>query len=90
MLIGPDKVSIWPYSSKQAFILVIPQRPVFFAVRIFLGVISTFCEVKFYRTVFEKINERVGRYLFFMLLTSAGMWNSSTGNNARIRFESEI
>jgi hypothetical protein len=27
----------------------------------------------------EKINERVGRYLFFMLLFSAGMWNASAG-----------
>ncbi|KAG6910519.1 hypothetical protein DXG01_009938 [Tephrocybe rancida] len=29
--------------------------------------------------VVEKINERVGRYLFFMLMFSAGMWNASSG-----------
>lgn len=29
----------------------------------------------------EKINFRVGRYLFFMLMFSAGMWNSATGAN---------
>lgn len=44
----------------------------------FFGLLSTFCEAKFYRTVVETINERVGRYLFFMLLTSAGMWSAST------------
>jgi alpha-1,2-mannosyltransferase len=56
------------------------QRPAFFAVRIFLAVISVLTEAKFYRTVFEKINERVARYVFFMLLVSAGMWNASAGN----------
>ncbi|KAJ8473074.1 hypothetical protein ONZ45_g16435 [Pleurotus djamor] len=53
------------------------KRPAFFAVRISLAVISVLTEAKFYRTVYEKINEHVGRYLFFMLLTSAGMWNAS-------------
>jgi alpha-1,2-mannosyltransferase len=57
------------------------QRISFFAVRIFLGVISTLCEAALYRAVVEKINERVGRYLFFMLLFSAGMWNSATGKS---------
>jgi len=55
------------------------QRPAFFAVRISLALVSSFCEAKLYRTVVEKVNERVGRYLFFMLLCSAGMWNASTG-----------
>jgi alpha-1,2-mannosyltransferase len=55
------------------------QRPAFFTVRITLAVASTLCEAKLYRTVVEKINERVGRYLFFMLLCSAGMWNASAG-----------
>ncbi|KII93600.1 glycosyltransferase family 22 protein [Plicaturopsis crispa FD-325 SS-3] len=54
------------------------KRPAFFAVRIALGLVSTLCEVRFYRTVAVKINERVGRYLFFMLMLSAGMWNAST------------
>ncbi|KAK7063943.1 mannosyltransferase [Favolaschia claudopus] len=53
------------------------KRAAFFAVRITLAVISVLAEAKFYRTVYEKINERVGRYLFFMLLFSAGMWNAS-------------
>lgn len=57
------------------------QRPAFFAVRMFLGVISVLTEARFYRTVSEKINDRVGRYLFFMLLFSAGMWNASTGES---------
>jgi alpha-1,2-mannosyltransferase len=54
------------------------QRAAFFAVRIFLALITVLCEAKFYRTVHEKVNDRVGRYLFFMLLFSAGMWNAST------------
>ncbi|KAF7436487.1 mannosyltransferase [Pleurotus ostreatus] len=59
-------------------VLVGPEkRPAFFAVRISLAVMSVLAESKFYRTAYEKINEHVGRYLFFMLLTSAGMWNSS-------------
>ncbi|KAF8215850.1 glycosyltransferase family 22 protein [Mycena galopus ATCC 62051] len=53
------------------------KRAAFFAVRISLATISVLAEAKFYRTVYEKINERVGRYLFFMLLFSAGMWNAS-------------
>ncbi len=44
-----------------------------------LALVSVLVEARFYRTVFEKVNERVGRYLFFMLLFSAGMWNASTG-----------
>ncbi|KAG5342034.1 hypothetical protein C0989_005714 [Termitomyces sp. Mn162] len=42
--------------------------------------VSAFCvlaEASFYKVVADKINERVGRYLFFMLLFSAGMWNAS-------------
>ncbi|KIY49266.1 glycosyltransferase family 22 protein [Fistulina hepatica ATCC 64428] len=54
------------------------KRPAFFGVRLFLAFISSFVEAKFYRAVHEHVNERVGRYLFFMLLTSAGMWNAST------------
>ena len=55
------------------------KRPAFFGVRILLALICTLAEAKFYRTVSEKINERVGRYLFFMLLFSAGMWHASVG-----------
>ncbi|KAI6163889.1 glycosyltransferase family 22 protein [Pisolithus thermaeus] len=53
------------------------KRPAFFAVRIGLAVISTLCEAKFCRIVVEKVNERVGRYLFFMLLFNTGMWIAS-------------
>ncbi|KAJ7070724.1 glycosyltransferase family 22 protein [Mycena amicta] len=53
------------------------KRAAFFAVRISLATVSVIAEAKFYRAVYEKINERVGRYLFFMLLFSAGMWNAS-------------
>jgi len=41
---------------------------------------SVFAEAAFYRVVVERIHERVGRYLFFMLLFSAGMWSASTGS----------
>ena len=40
---------------------------------------STYCEAKFYRAVVETLNDRVGRYMLFMLVFSAGMWNASTG-----------
>ncbi|KAF8167320.1 glycosyltransferase family 22 protein [Crassisporium funariophilum] len=54
------------------------KRVAFFAVRIFLAAISVPVEAKLYRTIVDKINERVGRYYFFMMLFSAGMWNAST------------
>jgi len=57
--------------------LGLEKRPAFFGVRILLALICTLAEAKFYRTVSEKINERVGRYLFFMLLFSAGIWHAS-------------
>lgn len=55
----------------------LPQRPAFFAVRIVLAFITSFCEAFFYRTVVDKINYRAGRYLFFLMLFSVGMWNAS-------------
>ncbi|KIJ53458.1 glycosyltransferase family 22 protein [Sphaerobolus stellatus SS14] len=54
------------------------KRAAFFAVRIFLAVISSFCEAKFYRTIVEVFNERIGRYTLIMLMFSTGMWNAST------------
>ena len=54
------------------------QRAAFFAVRIFLAFICTFSECLFYRKVYENVNHRVGRYLFFILLFNAGMWNASS------------
>jgi alpha-1,2-mannosyltransferase len=50
-------------------------------VRILLAIISTLAEAKLYRTVVEKINERVGRYYFFFMAFSAGMWSASAGNS---------
>ncbi|EGN93107.1 glycosyltransferase family 22 protein [Serpula lacrymans var. lacrymans S7.3] len=63
--------------ARFAFAIGHGKRPAFFAIRILLAVMSVMCEAKLHRTVVEKINERVGRYLFFMLLLSAGMWNAS-------------
>lgn len=44
-----------------------------------LAVISSFCEARFYRAVVEAVNEHVGRYLLFFLLSAAGMYNASIG-----------
>lgn len=55
------------------------QRQQFFALRILLGFICSFCEASFYRGIVEGVNERVGRYVLFSLLLSAGMWSASTG-----------
>ena len=40
---------------------------------------SSFCEAKFYRAIVETLNDRVGRYMLFMMVFNAGMWNASTG-----------
>ncbi|KAG6814143.1 hypothetical protein H0H92_002138 [Tricholoma furcatifolium] len=66
-----------PVIRLSSIILGAEKRPAFFAVRIFLATISALTEAKFYNAVVEKINDRVGRYFFFMLLCSAGMWNAS-------------
>ena len=58
------------------------QRPAFFAVRAVLALASTLIESYFYRSVYTHINERVGRYLFFLLsfpnlkpqATESSMW----------------
>ena len=55
------------------------QRPAFFFVRAVLGTMCTICEAKLYDTVRLKINNRVARYMLFMLVANAGMWNASTG-----------
>ena len=57
------------------------QRPAFFFVRAVLATICTICEAKLYDTVRLKINNRVARYMLFMLVASAGMWNASTGES---------
>ena len=51
--------------------------------RIFLAIISSLCEVTFYRAIVERINYRVGRYVFFMLLFNAGMWTAASGMRFR-------
>ncbi len=49
--------------------------------RAVLGTICTICEAKLYDTVRIKINNRVARYMLFMLLANAGMWNASTSES---------
>ncbi|WVQ81367.1 hypothetical protein IAT38_003490 [Cryptococcus sp. DSM 104549] len=67
----------WPLAHLGPLILRVGKRPSFFALRISLGAISSYCEARFFRTVVETINERVGRYLFFTMLLSAGMFSAS-------------
>ena len=59
--------------------LTVLQRQQFFALRLFLGLISTLCEAKVYRAVVDTVNERVGRYMLFGMIFSAGMWSASVG-----------
>ncbi|WVQ74450.1 hypothetical protein IAR50_004051 [Cryptococcus sp. DSM 104548] len=63
----------WPLAHLGPLILRLGKRPAFFALRISLGAICSFAEAKFYRTVVEAINERVGRYMLFIMMLSAGM-----------------
>ncbi|KIR99848.1 alpha-1,2-mannosyltransferase [Cryptococcus deuterogattii 2001/935-1] len=67
----------WPLAHIGPLILGVGKRPAFFALRICLGAICSFCEAKFFRTVVETVNERVGRYLLFAMILSAGMWSAS-------------
>ncbi|KAG5732486.1 putative glycosyltransferase, partial [Termitomyces sp. T112] len=53
-----------------AALLGTEKRPAFFAVRMFVSAFCVLAEASFYKVVADKINERVGRYLFFMLLFS--------------------
>ncbi|KAJ2935635.1 hypothetical protein H1R20_g1457, partial [Candolleomyces eurysporus] len=53
------------------------KRVMFFGVRIFLAMTSGLAEAAFYRAVVDNISMRAGRYLFFMLVFSSGMWNST-------------
>ncbi|KAI0035168.1 asparagine-linked glycosylation 9 protein isoform a [Vararia minispora EC-137] len=66
----PAKVLSWAIREDS-------KRAAFFAVRMTLATASTLCEAKLYETVKDKINNRVGRYFLFYLLTSAGMWNAA-------------
>lgn len=44
-----------------------------------LALVCSLCEAKLYDLVKDKVNYRVARYMLAMLVTSAGMWNASTG-----------
>lgn len=71
---------LWFLPSKIPFWILreMGKRPAFFLVRAVLGTICTICEAKLYETVRLKINNRVARYMLFMLVANAGMWNAST------------
>ncbi|WWD21173.1 hypothetical protein CI109_105657 [Kwoniella shandongensis] len=67
----------WPLAHIGPRLLRLDKRAAFFALRMSLGAICSFCEARFFRSVVEHINERVGRYLYFYLMLSAGMWSAS-------------
>ncbi|EIW67903.1 hypothetical protein TREMEDRAFT_44918 [Tremella mesenterica DSM 1558] len=67
----------WPLAYIGPKVLGLGKRQAFFALRIFLGAISSYCEARFFRAVVHTVNERVGRYLLFMMMLSAGMWGAS-------------
>ncbi|KAI0274963.1 asparagine-linked glycosylation 9 protein isoform a [Gloeopeniophorella convolvens] len=71
---------LWLFPSKVLFWVLheTGKRPAFFFVRFVLATISTLCEAKLYDAVRLKINNRVARYMLFMLAANAGMWNAST------------
>ncbi|KAG8961232.1 mannosyltransferase [Tulasnella sp. 419] len=54
------------------------KRAAFFALRLFLAAISSFCEAKFYRAIVDNVNDHVGRYALFFMLFSTGMYNAAT------------
>ncbi|CUA67499.1 alpha-1,2-mannosyltransferase [Rhizoctonia solani] len=70
MHIFPAKFPIW--------IASFDKRHTFFGLRMIFAFASSFCEAKLFRTVAEHVNDRVGRYMLFMLMFNAGMWNAST------------
>ncbi|ORY24212.1 putative mannosyltransferase [Naematelia encephala] len=67
----------WPFAHLGPLILRLGKRQQFFALRICLAAVSSFCEAKFFRAVVEVVHERVGRYMLFAMAFSAGMWGSS-------------
>lgn len=66
-----------PFAYIGPWLLSLGKRQQFFALRMCLGAISSVCEAAFFRTVVEAVNERVGRYLFFAMAFSAGMFSAS-------------
>jgi len=80
----------WPLAHLGPKLLGLGKRQQFFALRLCLGAISSFVEAKFFRAVVEAVNERVGRYLLFAMLFSAGMWSASVGElNNRCRVQEQ-
>ncbi|KAJ3558974.1 hypothetical protein NM688_g620 [Phlebia brevispora] len=67
---------LWP-AKLTNFLLGPEKRPAFFAIRVVLAFVSSFCEAFLYRTITDKINYRAGRYFLFLMLLNAGMWNAS-------------
>ncbi|CAE6451772.1 unnamed protein product [Rhizoctonia solani] len=68
--IFPAKFPIW--------IASFGKRHTFFGLRMIFAFVSSFCEARLFRAVAEHVNDRVGRYMLFMLMFNAGMWNAST------------
>ncbi|CAE6455165.1 unnamed protein product [Rhizoctonia solani] len=68
--IFPAKFPIW--------IASFGKRHTFFGLRMIFAFITSFCEARLFRTVTDHVNDRVGRYMLFMLMFNAGMWNAST------------
>ncbi|KAL5640326.1 hypothetical protein ACGC1H_007557 [Rhizoctonia solani] len=66
----PAKFPIW--------IASFDKRHTFFGLRMIFAFVSSFCEARLFRAVAEHVNDRVGRYMLFMLMFNAGMWNAST------------
>ncbi|KAG8880375.1 mannosyltransferase [Tulasnella sp. 332] len=63
--------------ARASRIFNLEKRQSFFAVRVALAFICSYAEAKFYRTIVERVSDRVGRYTFFFLCFSTGMWSAS-------------
>ncbi|KAJ1302752.1 hypothetical protein OPQ81_003061 [Rhizoctonia solani] len=68
--IFPAKFPIWLAS--------FDKRHTFFGLRMIFAFVTSFCEARLFRAVVDHVNDRVGRYMLFMLMFNAGMWNAST------------
>ncbi|WVN87816.1 uncharacterized protein L203_103011 [Cryptococcus depauperatus CBS 7841] len=67
----------WPLAHLGPKLLRLDKRPAFFALRMSLGAICSFCEARFFRAVAGAINDRVARYLLVIMMLSAGMCYAS-------------
>ncbi|ELU39400.1 asparagine-linked glycosylation 9 protein isoform a [Rhizoctonia solani AG-1 IA] len=66
----PAKFPIWLAS--------FDKRHTFFGLRMIFAFVTSFCEARLFTTVAEHVNDRVARYMLFILMFNAGMWNAST------------